>query len=271
MRALALVSVLATAGTAAAGPKQLPPRLAKAASTAFLAAREADAKGDLETARAQYQRAIDIAPHPDTYFNLADVEVRRKVIASAIEAYEKYLELAVEAKDRKVVEKRLAELRAMKGTLEIEMNEPDGVVFLNGVPSGKVPGKVDVLAGTYSVDIITPITAGSGTCEATALRSSTCHVGAAVREDGNVVMGATWSSLGGNWFQDGQEFHLRGRFTLKPGTYQLMAHDRQCAPVTLVVPKGDVVTYAFITLPEAIKSDRGCVPLKIQQRRVTFD
>jgi len=211
---LGLVGLVVVAGTAVAGPKKLPSTLEKAAGKAFVAAQEADAKGDLNLATKQYQRAIEIAPHPDAYFNLADVQVRAKNVASAIRSYEKYLELAPEAKDRAAVEKRIAELLAMKGTLEMKFDEPDGLVFANGVLLGKMRGNYPLRAGTYHIDVITPITYGSGTCEATALRSSTC----------------------------------------------------------LVVPAGDVLTYAFITAPEVIEShSRECLDLKITHRRVTFD
>ena len=272
MRALAAILVLGLAASAAAGPKPLPPKLAKAASAAFAAAQAADKKGDLDAAWKQYERAIAIAPHPSTYFNLADVQVRSKSIRQAIRSYEQYLELATDAGDRKAIEKRIGELRAMKGTLEVELDEPDGLVFIDGKQVGKSPGAFSVKAGTYHIDVITPITHGSGTCEAIALRSSSCHVGAAAREDGNVVMGATWSAGGLGWPVDGQKFHLNGRFTARPGTYALKVHDRQCAPLKLVVPPGDVLTYAFVTFPEVIVSaSRECVDLKIEQRRVTFD
>ncbi len=268
----ALLAVLLLAGTAVAGPKQLPAKIEKAAGKAFAAAQEADAKGDLDAAAKQYERAITIAPHPDAYFNLADVQVRSKHIKTAIRSYEKYLELAPEATDRKAVEQRIAELLAMKGTLEMEFDEPDGLVFVDGKQLGKVPGKYEVRGGTHHVDVITPITHGSGTCDAIALRSSRCHVGGPPREDGNVVIGSTWSSTAKAWPIDGQKFRTKGRFTAKPGTYELKIYDRQCAPLKLVVPPGDVVTYAFITAPEVIEShSRECIDLKIVQRRVTFD
>lgn len=269
MRAALLL--LLVAATAVAGPKKLPPKLEKAAGKAFVAAQEADAKGDLNEATKQYQRAIEIAPHPDAYFNLADVQVRAKNIQSALRSYEKYLELAPEAKDRPAVEKRIAELLAMKGTLDMSFDEPDGLVFADGKLLGKTPGKYDLRAGTYHIDVITPITYGKGTCEAIALRSSSCHVGAPAREDGNVVIGATWSATGLSWWVDKQNFRMKGRFTAKPGTYELKVHDRQCAPLKLVVPPSDVLTYAFITFPEVIKFGRECVDLKITQRRVKLD
>jgi tetratricopeptide (TPR) repeat protein len=268
----AAVLVLLVAGTATAGPKQLPAKIEKAAGKAFAAAQEADAKGDLAAASKQYERAITIAPHPDAYFNLADVQVRSKHVKPAIRSYEKYLELAPEAKDRKAVEKRIAELLAMKGALEMEFDEPDGLVFADGKLLGKTPGTYELRAGTYHIDVVSPITHGTGTCEAIALRSSRCHVGGPPRKDGNVVIGMTWSSTGKGWPVDGQRFSTKGRFTVKPGTYELAIYDRQCAPVKLIVPPGDVLTYAFITAPEVIEShSKECIDLKITQRRVGFD
>jgi hypothetical protein len=270
MRSLLLVML--AAGAAAAGPKKLPPKLEKAAGKAFAAAQQADAKGDLDAAWKQYARAIEIAPHPDAYFNLADVQVRAKSILSAIESYEKYIELAPDAKDRPAVEKRIAELLAMKGTLEFDFDEPDGVVYADGKLLGKSPGNYDLRGGTYHIDVITPITHGTGTCDAIALRSNRCPVGGPVREDGNVVIGASWSLSSRSWPVDDQRFRINGRFTAKPGTYDLKLHERQCTPLKLVVPPGDVLIYAFVTAPKVIESrGRECVDLKIAQRRVRFD
>ena len=197
--------------------------------------------------------------------------MRSKAIRYAIHSYEQYLGLAPE--DRKAVEKRIEELRVLKGTIEIRFDEQgdDGLVFVDGVPKGKGT-KVAMRGGTYQVDVITPITLGQSACEAIALQSNGCNIGGSVRTDGNVVIGSTWSWTGLGWSIGDQRFSTKGRFTVRPGTYELNVHDRQCAPLKLVVPPGDVVTYAFISYPDKMPDDsRACLALEIEQRRVTFD
>jgi hypothetical protein len=274
MRALVAILVCGLAAPAAAGPKSLPPKLAKAADAAFKAAQAADAKGDLQTAWKQYERAIEIAPHPSTYFNLADVQARAKVPSSAIRSYEKYLELAHEAADRKAVEKRILELREIKGTLDFEIAEPDALLFIDGKPAGKLPEaklrKVMLRERAYEIDVITPITHGHGTCQVHAHQTASCNVPIRPRTDGNVVLGTNMT--GRSWdVDDDQRFQMPGRFPARPGTYQLKLRDSQCAPLTLVVPAGDVVTYAFITAPDPAPDTPACSDLKIEQRRVKFD
>jgi ribosomal protein S10 len=269
MRMLAfVVVVVGLMGAAAAGPKPLPAKLAKAASAAFTAARQAEKQGDLQAAWKQYERAIEIAPHPSVYFNLADVQRRAKVYRRAIRSYLTYLELVPDAPDRKAVEKLIAELRAIKGTLEITSSEPDGIVFVNGKLVGKAPIDYQVLEGAYEIDVITPITSWHKVCETDAGRSSSCSMTPRPRTDGNLVMSSTWSMTNQNWPVDKQRFDLRGRFPVKPGHYELKVLDRQCKPLPLDVPAGDVITYAYVTYPDKQPELNECIDLKIAQQRV---
>jgi len=84
---------------------------------------------------ARESKAFAIAPHPNTQYNLADVLRRRKHIQGAIDAYKKYLELEPIAADRKQVEHLIAELDAIPGTMIIEVEESDALVFVEGEPS----------------------------------------------------------------------------------------------------------------------------------------
>src|SRR5688572_11651797 len=101
MRCLLVLVLLAS--PALAGTRDLPPRLTKAAGDAFTAAQNADAKGELDDAVKHYRRAHAIAPHPDTMFNIADVQRRAKDYDDAITSFETYLELAPDAADRKAI------------------------------------------------------------------------------------------------------------------------------------------------------------------------
>ncbi len=266
MRALLVLVLLAT--PVLAGPRPLPARLAKAAGDAFAAAQKADAKGDLDEAVKQYRRAHAIAPHADTMFNIADAQRRAKDYDDAITSLESYLELAPEAPDRKAVEKLIAELRALPGTLEIECNEPDGKVFVDGRYVGMAPIQVKVPSGTHQIDVVTPITHGDMACPVSAGGRRDCRVYAKPREDGNVVISGSWIMGGQSWPVGDQRFEVHGRFTARPGRYELKIDDNQCDLLNLQVPAGDDVTFAYITFvdPKA----RGCRRFEIKQQQLTF-
>lgn len=264
MRSLLVLVVLAS--PALAGTRSLPPRLAKAAGDAFTAAQKADAKGELDEAVKQYKRAQAIAPHPDTMFNIADVQRRAKDFDDAITSYENYLELAPEAPDRKAIEKLLVELRAMPGTLEIESVEPDGRVYVDGTYAGMAPLHVKVPGGTHQIDVITPITYGHMACPVSIGGTRDCRVGAKPREDGNVVISGSWIMGGRSWPVGDQRFQVRGRFTARPGRYELDLDDRQCGPVVIDVKAGDDLTYAYITFAEAKRG--GCRSFVLAQQQI---
>jgi tetratricopeptide (TPR) repeat protein len=264
MRSLLVLVLLAS--PALAETRSLPPRIAKAAGDAVTAAQKADAKGDLHEAVKLYERAQAIAPHPDTMFNIADVQRRAKDFDDAIISYDKYLELAPDAADRKAIQKLLAELRAMPGTLEIEFDEPDGKVLVDGKYVGIAPIKVKVLGGTHQIDVITPVRYGHMACPVSVGGSRDCRVGAKPRKDGNVVISGSWIMGGQSWPIGDQRFEVRGRFTARPGRYELKIDDRQCAPMVLDVKAGDDLTYAYITFTEAKRG--GCRSFVLAQQQV---
>lgn len=251
-----------------AGTRGSPPRLTRAAGDAFSAAQKADAQGDLDEAVKQYRRAHAIAPHADTMFNIADVQRRAKDYDDAITSYETYLELAPEARDRTAIAKLLAELRAMPGTLEIESDEPDGKVFVDGTYVGMAPIKVKVPGGTHQIDVITSITYGHMACPVSVGGKRDCRVGAKPREDGNVVISGSWKMGGRSWPVGDQRFEVHGRFTARPGRYELKLDDRQCAPLTLDVKAGDDLTYAYITFADP--KARGCRRFTIARQQISI-
>ena len=273
MRGAAVLCVTLLSVTAVAGPKSPPAKFAKAAGEAFRKAQAADAKGDLDEAARQYQRANAIARHPNTFYNLADVHRRANHVEDAAVAYAKYLELAPDAPDREVVAKLIAELHAIPGSLVVEQEEPDGQVFVDGRLVGAVPVTVaNVAKGTHQIDVVTPITFGDMPCAVGAGGKRTCGVHARPRVDGNIVLSGSWTMGGHSWPIGDQRFHMHGRFTLRPGHYELVkVVDRQCAPLPLDVPAGDdVVTYAYVTYPDPRPKGNACIDLKIAQQRVRF-
>jgi tetratricopeptide (TPR) repeat protein len=267
MRSLALV--IALTAVASARPEHLPAKLAGAASDAFAKAQTAEQAGDLQEAIRQYRRANEIAPHANTYFNLAELFVATKSYDAAIASYQKYLELAPDAPNHATVEKRVHELVALPGTLEITTDEPNAVMFVNGKASG-APRKLEVPAGDYQIDIVTPITFGGNVCSVSRGQSSSCHPPTRARVDGNVVISASWRMGGLDWPVEHQRFQIHGRFVAKPGHYDLKVHQRGCEALPLEVPTGDVVTYAYITYPDPEPDYPTCIPLTIEQQRVSF-
>jgi hypothetical protein len=274
MRALLLVAVLAA--PAFAGPKSLPPQITKAARDAFAAARVADEADKLDEALKQYVRAYEIAPHPFVLYNMADIYRRMKKYDRAIDTYEKYL-ASDDVPDRKAVEKLVKELKAIPGTLTVEWDEPDGIVFIDGKRRGKLDKKAsfEVPDGTHVIDVITPITHGDGVCAVSAGHENTCRVSGKPRTDGNLVLSGRWPMGGLSWpvkHADGDSVRLsfRGRAIAKPGRYpDLKVMDDQCQPLPFDVPKGDVVVFGYVTYPDKVKGAR-CYDVTLTLERVKF-
>lgn len=275
-RLLAALVVLASA-SAIAGPKGLPPKLAKAARDAFAAAQIAADKGDLAEAARQYQRAIAIVPHPNAYFNLADVLSRAGELEGAIAALEHYLEGSPEAPDRVEVEQQISALRATPGKLEITMEEPGGKVFVDGVPVGEAPVTVDAIKGIHVIDVITPITFGHMLCAIGVGGHRHCAVHAKPREDGNVVISGSRLLGGRSWPVEGQRFEMRGRFALHAGRYEVQLVEDSCDKQVVEVPRanklGDDVVYVYVTYTGEERRDGGprCKVATAKQQRVHFE
>jgi len=267
MRVLAIVCL--ASGVAAAKPEHLPSKFADAASDAFAKGQAAEAGGDLHEAIKQFERANAIAPHPNTYFNLGELYRETKSYDAAIASYRKYLELSPHAPNQELVEKVLKQVLAIPATLEIKTDEPNAVMFVNGKPSGK-PRNIDMPAGDYQIDIVTPITFGGHVCEGRRGQSGSCTPPMQARVDGNVVVSTQWPIMGAEFNVDHQPFEIGGRFTAKPGRYDLASHAHSCEPLILDVPSGDVVTYAYISRIEGGSENPKCQHLTIEQRRVNF-
>lgn len=275
MRVLLVVALLAA--PALAGPKSLPPQITKAARDAFAAGRVADEKGDLAEALKQYTRANDISPHPFVLYNMADIYRRMKKYDDAIRAYEKYLGFD-DIPDRKAVEKLVKELKAIPGTLVVEWDEPDGIVYIDGKRRGTLDktASFEVLEGTHVIDVITPITHGDGVCAVSAGHENTCRISGKPRTDGNVVLSGRWPMGGLSWpvkHADGDSvrLHFRGRAIAKPGHYpDIKVMSSQCQPIPLDVPAGDVVIFGYVTYPDREKTKKSCYDATLTVERVKF-
>lgn len=263
-----------------------PDKLAAAAGEAFAKAKEADDKGNLNEAERLYRKALAIAPHPATQYNLADVLRRQKSIKSAIDAYKKYLEMDPAAADRRDVEKLIAELDAIPGTMVLEVEESDALVFVNGEPlqrskDPKNPFVREVPAGEYVIDVITAISYDNDTCRVSHASKRECRMRLKPREDGNVVISGPSGMYRTSMSRSGEPtIRLKGRFSLDPGKHQIWvasSRERQCKPLEINVAKGDsVVTFVWADVPKKWPDKRGpggkleCVDIPFKQRVLKF-
>ena len=263
-----------------------PDKLAAAAAEAFAKAKAANDKGDLEEAERLYRKALAIAPHPSTQYNLADVQRRQKRIQGAIDAYKKYLEMDPAAADRKVVEKIIVELEALPGTIVIDVEESDALVFIDGEPlqRGKDPKNAFVIekpVGDHVVDVITAISHDTETCRSYHASRRECRLRPKPRADGNVVISGPSGMYRASMGRSGEPtIRLKGRFSLEPGKHQIYVtstRDRQCKPLEVTVAKGDsVVTYVWAEVPKKWPDKTGpggkleCLEIPYKQRVLRF-
>ncbi|MBA2542924.1 MAG: hypothetical protein H0V17_24975 [Deltaproteobacteria bacterium] len=286
----ALLAVGSTIASADDKPmrKVEPPadKLAAAAGEAFAKAKAADEADKLDEAERLYRKALAIAPHAHTHYNLADVQRRKKDIDGAIASYRKYLELEPAAKDHVEVEKLIAQFEAMPGTIIIEVEESDALVFMDGEPlrrgsDPKNPFVIDMPAGDHVVDVITAISHDNETCRAFRGSKRACRLRPKPREDGNIVISGPPSMYRASVGRTGEpRLRFKGRFSLDPGPHDIWvasSRERQCAPLEITVAKGDtVVTYVWADVPKKWPDKRKpdgkpeCADVKFKQRVLKF-
>lgn len=274
MRLVVALAVLAAAAVdVAAEPVQrrdLPPGVADKAHELFSKARERDDAGDLPQALRLYREAIQIDPHPNTAYNIADVLLRMKRYREAIEGFQRYLQLAPDAPDRAAVLQLIEQLKAVPGTLEIGATSSDEQAFVDGEPVGRLPQTLELREGRHVVDVITPISYGWMFCEVRSGQKQTCKPSPVPRMDGNVVISGTRNVDSKRWRETGAFLMIRERFELRHGHYVIgELIYKQCKPVEITVPKGeDVLTYVFATTPEERPKNHECAPVTVNVRTV---
>jgi hypothetical protein len=254
-----------------------PDKLAAAAGEAFAKAKEADEAGKLDDAVRLYRKALAIAPHPNTQYNLADVLRRKKDIKGAIDGYRKYLDMDPKASDRAEVEKLIAQLDAMPGVMIIEHEEgSDAQLFINGEPvKPKKPFEIELPAGDYSVDLVTAISHDNERCFVYHGSKRTCRLRPRPREDGNIVISGPPSLNRISMGRSGRPtIRIKSRFHLDPGRHQIYvtsSDDRQCKPLEIDVAPGPVVTYVYAETPAKWPDRRGeCADVKFRRRVLKF-
>jgi tetratricopeptide (TPR) repeat protein len=250
---------------------QASDKFAKAASEAFGQARAADEAGKLRDALRLYEKAHAISPHPNTLYNIADVQRRMTNITLAIKSYRKYLELDPGAQDKATVEKLIRELETMPGTLVIELEESDAQVFLDGAPIKNMT--LELPNGDHIIDVITPVSADSERCHVSAGIKSRCRIRLRPRVDGNVFLSGPAHVYRTSVSRNGFRYSIKSRFALDPGAHEITLSSlgqQQCAPIKLDVATGDVVTYVWMDVPKHRPKRGECVTVPARQRTLKF-
>jgi tetratricopeptide (TPR) repeat protein len=276
----------------AAKRKGTPDKFAKAAGETFREAVTADKAGDLRTALGLYQKAYGISPHPSTIYNIADVQRRLLRYADALKAYETYLALAPAADDRRDVEAMIDKLSKTPGTLHlltVEASDPNAVdwksayVLVGGeikLRPGSTPQPqpeygsqigfaIPVPAGTYIVDVVTPITHGHQSCKVEVGGHGACRLTAKPRIDGRLVVSAFERTL--TVLPDPKSRSITGqRVELPAGRRKLLVRDRsfECRPIPVELPAGGDVQYVFVSTAE-YEFER-CRSFDVKQQRLVF-
>lgn len=284
---LALTASAAADSTPGTPPPPGPPRLAlpssqparrkpanlaypPAALSLFVDALILDKAGELGDAVRAYKRSLDASPQPNTYFNLADVERRRENYRDAIKAYEQYLAAAPDARDRKDVERAIAELRTTPFVAVLDGEVPDGVVLVDGVLIGPSPVVIQLAPGRHHVDRITPEGYRGTLVEAKPGAQEHVQMNPNDEEPnlGNVVLvGSTAITSQGGWRdpETGFEWRLPARFALEPGHYETVLWEpgRACDKIRFDVPRTKSLVYVYLDAKPAAKPG-GCLPLKVR-------
>ncbi|MBW2278455.1 MAG: PEGA domain-containing protein [Deltaproteobacteria bacterium] len=122
-----------------------------AARVHYTKGKELYEKGTFDEALKEFQLAYDAKPHPTVLKSVAECQVQVGDITAAIETFEKYLADPASTK-KEVVETRLAEVKAMLGTVDITTEPAGAGIVLDGDTTGKTtPATLDVGPGTHEV------------------------------------------------------------------------------------------------------------------------
>ncbi|MEJ7603141.1 MAG: tetratricopeptide repeat protein [Kofleriaceae bacterium] len=266
-RVLACAVVLASLPVLA-GPVRKPPTAAYPgdALNAFAEAVLADKRGDLDTAKRRYLDSNRLSPQAHTFYNLADVYRRMEQPEHAVEALAKYLELAPAAADRTQVEKLVAQL-SREATVVIDGDDFDGVILVDGKLVGPSPAVLQLPAGTYLTDRISPTSFESRIVTLRAPRAEHVKLAGSNKQTGNVVLAGNRGHLITAWDHDGASLRIPGRLQLAPGRHTLTP-TRACAPIVIDVPREPAaVAYVFVDVKA---TETGCFPIstKLQTLRL---
>jgi len=286
-------SLLATTATAGPGfvsdgkPQRKPAQVGWSDDVIklFVQGIVADKAGDLSRAANRYLDAIRKAPQANTYYNLADVYRRMENVDGALKAYQKYLELAPDAPDRKAVEQLLAALPLVDHIAVIDgsYDDDDGtaLVAIDGKIVGPSPQLVRMPPGPHAADRITLTGFRHGTFDAKPGEHDHLTLppwdprGERTPKGMKVILSTSAHfNTSGSWKdQDtGLDWQFPGRNLLGPGHYKTMPwnDNRACQPIEFDVPKlgANEVLYVYVDAAPK-KQGGGCQDIVTKTQKLT--
>ena len=279
------------AAVAEAGPrrKEAPSKLEQAAGRVFDEATQAEEQGNLSLAARLYVKSLELAVHPFTVFNLAEVRAAQNEPFEAIILYQMYLALEPGARDRAEVEGLIAALRKKPSTIEVvwqpySSDPPDidpSTAYV--IVDGRIVSKPGALAssskppplliptgsGRHTVDLVTAVTYDGGFVDTKVGQKRKFAVSAPTRVDGNLVVHTTEhvrvtlgkDDVGGNGT----------RTVAAPGKHRVRILDRyhECPPATFEIAKGDAITYYHVAATELPDASSDRAPSRCRKLRFT--
>lgn len=119
----------------------------------FLQGIELARAGNCEAAIAELTASFDLVPRPNTLYNIAQCRETLAQYDLAIQAYQRYLELApADDPERAAVEATIRTMGNLLGILRIESNV-EAEVWLGDRRVGTAPGSIRVPGGTHVVEL----------------------------------------------------------------------------------------------------------------------
>lgn len=109
--------------------------------------------GDCRGALAELRASLALLERPNTLYNIARCEQELFRYDLAVQAHERYLEIAPEdAEDRATVEGNVRSLQALLGVIDVESNVP-AQVWVGDRQVGEAPGRVLVPGGRHALEL----------------------------------------------------------------------------------------------------------------------
>ena len=107
-----------------------------------------------EAALAEFRASLKLVPRPNTLYNMAQCHERLNDYHRAVEAYERYLEVAEQdAADRTAVETATRTLRNLLGTIHLHTEVAEAEVWIDNRLAGTGPGDYLVSPGRHTVEL----------------------------------------------------------------------------------------------------------------------
>lgn len=123
----------------------------KAAGKEFLAAQAAESANDFTTALAHYLRSYELAPSPETAYNIALNYERVEKFREAASYYQRYLDSAHDANDRAAIAANIARLRSRPGRVVVWAPTADSTIQIDDAAPATGPLRATLAGGNHHI------------------------------------------------------------------------------------------------------------------------